>query len=66
MSEIGKLRHLLEHWEEHNSEHAKTYREWARKTASEGRDDIAALLAKLAERTEDLNGLIKKTRAKAG
>ena len=29
--EIEKLRHLLEHWIEHNEEHISRYIEWAEK-----------------------------------
>ena len=29
MTELEKLKHLLEHWIEHNEAHVKTYNEWA-------------------------------------
>ncbi len=29
MTELEKLKHLLEHWIEHNEAHVKTYHEWA-------------------------------------
>jgi len=29
MNDIEKLKHLLEHWIEHNEAHVKTYNEWA-------------------------------------
>lgn len=29
--DIEKLKHLIEHWIEHNNEHIAKYREWAEK-----------------------------------
>jgi len=47
MNELDKLAHLLNHWKEHNKEHAGTYREWAVKAASLGRTDLAGILDRL-------------------
>lgn len=60
MDEIAKLHHLLEHWAEHNSEHEKTYRDWARKSESLGKKELAALLTKIADETSAMDGLFKK------
>jgi post-segregation antitoxin (ccd killing protein) len=35
MSECEKLKHLLEHWIEHNREHVAKYEEWAEKIKNE-------------------------------
>jgi cobalt/nickel transport system ATP-binding protein len=51
MDEITKLEHLLGHWAEHNAEHAKTYRDWAKKAESLGRKELAALLLRIADET---------------
>ena len=51
MDEITKLQHLLGHWAEHNAEHAKTYRDWAKKAESLGRKELAALLLRIADET---------------
>lgn len=51
MDEITKLHHLLGHWAEHNSEHAKTYRDWAKKAESLGRKELAGILLNIADET---------------
>ncbi len=59
MYEITKLHHLLGHWAEHNSEHAKTYRDWAKKAESLGRKDLAELLLRIAEETVAMDKLFQ-------
>ena len=60
MNEITKLHHLLGHWAEHNTEHAKTYQDWARKAESLGRKELAGLLMKIADETIAMDSLFKK------
>ncbi len=60
MDELTKLHHLLEHWAEHNTEHEKTYRDWAKKAESLGKRELAAVLTKIAEDTSAMDGLFKK------
>ncbi len=60
MDDISKLHHLLEHWAEHNTEHARTYLDWAKKTEALGKAELAAILSEIAEETEKLNRLFKK------
>lgn len=60
MDEITKLHHLIEHWTEHNSEHEKTYRDWAKKAESLGRKELAAILVKIADETSAMDDLFKK------
>ncbi|MDA8238805.1 MAG: ATP-binding cassette domain-containing protein [Nitrospiraceae bacterium] len=59
MDEITKLHHLLGHWAEHNSEHARTYRDWAKKAESLGRKDLAELLLRIAEETVAMDRLFQ-------
>lgn len=59
MDEITKLHHLIEHWAEHNTEHAETYRDWAKKAESLGKKELAALLTRIAEETTAMDGLFK-------
>lgn len=42
MSEVEKLRVLLPHWIEHNSEHAEEFREWAEPAGPGGEAILAA------------------------
>ncbi|MBI5739087.1 MAG: hypothetical protein HZA16_00060 [Nitrospirae bacterium] len=62
MTELEKLRHLLEHWMEHNSAHVKTYEEWAEKAGSLGEKEIAGLLRLAADETRKLDGLFRKAK----
>jgi hypothetical protein len=60
MTELEKLKHLLEHWIEHNDAHVKTYMEWAEKLESLGEKDLAGLLGQIAEESRKLEGLFNK------
>ena len=63
MTDMDKLAHLLEHWLEHNDEHAANYRSWAEKAKQAGHDETAGLLEEAARSTQNLSELF--TRAKA-
>ena len=56
----GKLKILLEHWQEHNAEHARTYLEWAEKAQAEGRNELAATLREIARESGRLEELFRK------
>ncbi len=60
MDEITKLGHLLGHWAEHNTEHARTYQDWARTADSLGRKELAGLLRKIAEETTAMDAHFQK------
>lgn len=60
MDEITKLRHLLGHWAEHNTEHARTYQDWAKTADSLGRKELAGLLRKIAEETTAMDAHFQK------
>jgi cobalt/nickel transport system ATP-binding protein len=60
MDEMTKLHHLIGHWAEHNSEHAKTYQDWARKAEALGRRELAEVLLKIAEETTAMGSLFAK------
>jgi hypothetical protein len=60
MDEITKLHHLLGHWAEHNSEHAKTYLDWAKKADSLGKKELAGLLLRIADETVAMDKLFSK------
>ena len=56
----GKLKVLLDHWKEHNAEHARTYLEWAGKAQAEGRAELAETLREIARESTRLDELFKK------
>ncbi|MBI5098130.1 MAG: hypothetical protein HZB30_02690 [Nitrospirae bacterium] len=60
MTELEKLKHLLEHWIEHNEAHVKTYSEWVSKTESLGEKDLANILLEVVDESKKLNDLFKK------
>lgn len=62
MTDLEKLRHLLEHWIEHNDEHSKTYLEWSKKAGAAGKTELSAALKEIAEKTLGLNKLFNKAR----
>ncbi len=60
MTELEKLKHLLEHWIEHNDAHVKTYNEWAIKAESLGKKELAEMLSQIAEESRKLEGLFNR------
>lgn len=63
-SEMKKLRILIEHWMEHNHEHAETYIQWAEKAGTAGDAVLAELLKEIASETKKIDGLFEKARRK--
>lgn len=60
MTEIEKLKHLIEHWIEHNEAHAKIYGEWAAKAEALGETELSDLLKNIVEESGKLNDLFSK------
>jgi len=60
MTELEKLKHLLQHWMEHNEAHVKTYNEWAVKAESLGEKELSKMLKQIAEESRKLEGLFKR------
>lgn len=69
MTELEKLKHLLEHWIEHNEAHVKTYNEWAIRLGEFAKaekaeplkiKELSAILEQIAEESKKLEGLFKK------
>lgn len=63
MNALEKLKHLLEHWIEHNEEHAGTYLDWANKMETSGNHELAAVLKKITEETKKTEVLFRKAKA---
>ncbi len=62
MEELDKLRHLLEHWIEHNEEHVKTYLQWAERADAHKQEELAEVLRQIASETKKLEELFKKAK----
>ncbi len=60
MDDLEKLKHLIEHWAEHNDEHAKTYLEWSERIGETGKKELSGVLREISEETIKLGELFKK------
>lgn len=60
MDDIEKLKHLLEHWTEHNKDHAKTYLAWSKKADALGKTELSRILKEIADETIKLDKLFRK------
>ena len=64
MEDRDKLKHLIEHWIEHNSDHADEFRQWADKAkgfgASGVSDDIMEAVEQLRNANESLDRASQK------
>ena len=61
ITDLEKLRVLLPHWIEHNTEHAAEFRQWAERAGKAGADIRAA-----AEALEQANQALKTAQEKLG
>ncbi|MBU2551472.1 MAG: hypothetical protein KKB20_23880 [Proteobacteria bacterium] len=62
LTDMDKLAHLLEHWREHNDEHAANYESWADKAARAGHKETAALLRQAAQATQQISDLFSRAK----
>ncbi len=60
MTELEKLKHLLEHWTEHNKAHVATYNEWASKAEALGAKELSGILRQIVDESRKLDALFKK------
>ncbi len=60
--EMEKLRILIEHWMEHNREHAETYLQWAEKARSAENTDLAEMLREIASQTRKIDSFFQRAR----
>lgn len=60
MEDTAKLKHLVEHWFQHNDQHARTFDEWADRMKAAGRDDVAVELSHLSRATRQLDDVLKR------
>jgi rubrerythrin len=58
-----KMVKLLQHWVNHNAEHAETYRKWSKEAEDNNMEDISAHLDKAAEKTLEINEGLKEALA---
>ena len=63
-TDMEKLQILIDHWIEHNEEHAGEFRKWADRAKSSGNvavhDDILSAVEKLRDANEHLRKALEK------
>ena len=59
MEEVKKLKVLVKHWRDHNSDHADTYDSWAQKMRIAGNDEAEKILKEISVRTKELTSLFE-------
>jgi hypothetical protein len=59
MKEMEKIGVLIDHWREHNKEHAESYMDWAAKASDEGNEELSRILTKLSLESKRLNRLFQ-------
>jgi len=60
MDTAEKLHHLLDHWIEHNDQHAQTWKEWAEKASSDGLGAAAGLLVEAVRAVGAANDALRR------
>ena len=66
MNDLEKLRVILPHWIDHNSDHGQEYTQWAGLMDSCGQDEIAELLRKAEKALQQADTALKEALRKAG
>ena len=51
---------MIEHWIQHNQDHAKSYREWAQRAEEQGRHEVCQILQAIADSTVQQNESMEK------
>lgn len=51
LSDKEKLIKMIDHWIQHNLEHANSYRDWAERAKDLGQAEVAKILEKIATET---------------
>ena len=60
MNDIEKLKHLLEHWIEHNEAHVMTYHEWIVKADALGAKEVSEILKQVVVESGKQGELFRK------
>ncbi|MFH1090027.1 MAG: hypothetical protein V1742_00510 [Pseudomonadota bacterium] len=60
LTDMDKLAHLLEHWQEHNNDHAANYRSWADKAEESGKTEASGLLRQAANVTDQVTEIFTR------
>jgi len=59
---VERLKKKLEHWVEHNKEHAESFRKATRETEEIGLEEVSRRLKEAAKRMEEISALLEAAR----
>lgn len=59
MTELEKIGALIDHWQEHNNEHAKLYMDLANKASLNGNEELSRIFVRLYLESRRLNRLFE-------
>jgi len=62
MEKVERLKKKLEHWAEHNKEHAESFRKAAREAEEIGLVDVSRLLKEAAKSMDESSALLEAAR----
>jgi len=65
LEELHKLKHLIDHWIEHNDGHMESYESWAQKAAEMGKPGLEAALNEVLEGTKKVRESVLKGKKEA-
>lgn len=60
LSETDKLIKMVEHWIHHGEDHARSYREWAKRANNMGLEQVYSILEEVASITESQSENLEK------
>ncbi len=60
MTDAEKVKHLLEHWVEHNSDPREEFEKWAQRSRGAGLEDVAREIEAAAGKLEEANANLQK------
>ena len=63
LSEMEKLAHLLQHWQEHNDDHIATYNQWADRADAHGQTMAADFIRQAAKATAEISELFTQAKS---
>jgi hypothetical protein len=62
VDQLGKLKRMLNYWEEHNNKHVKIYKEWPAKISSLGNAELSRTLVRLYKEQKRLNKRLEEAK----
>jgi hypothetical protein len=61
--DMAKLKHLVQHWVEHNRSHEASYTEWAERARQFGENTAAEFIEMAVEQMKEADGMLEEALA---